>query len=238
MQCSSCSLAMIAETFDGHYGRQVKIDLCYGCAAIWFDANESLALTPGAVLQLFLRIHEHRGEKRGGALAHLHCPYCHATLRETQDSQRNVRFSYWSCPSRHGRLTRFADFLREKHFVRPLGPQELEQLRENLQVIHCDACGAAVDVQQSSACGHCGAALSLLDSGQVEKMIATLRTAEEQRQHLDPELPQKLLLERLQLERHYSDLQQSENTGSSYRPSHDLVEAGLAAVAALLNKRP
>lgn len=227
---------MASETFDAHYGRQVKLDLCYPCAVIWFDVNESLALTPGAVLQLFLRIHEHRGEKRGGALAHLHCPYCHATLRETRDAQRNVQFSYWSCNSRHGRLTRFAEFLREKSFVRPLGPQELEQLRDNVQVIHCDACGAPVDVQQSSACGHCGAAVSLLDPGQVEKMVATLRAAEEERRTVDEDLPQKLLLERLQLERHYTDLQQPDRSASSHRHSQDLVEAGLAAVASMLHK--
>jgi len=227
---------MTAETFEGHYGRPVKLDLCYGCAVVWFDANESLALTPGAVLQLFLRIHEHRGEKRGGAMGILHCPYCHATLRETQDAQRNVRFAYWSCNSRHGRLTRFMEFLREKNFVRPLSLHELTQLRVQVQSIHCDACGAPVDVQQSSACTHCGAAVSLLDPGQVDKVVASLKAAEEERRTLDPELPQKLLLERLQLERHYSDLQQPEHPASSHRASQDLVEAGLAAVALFLQK--
>jgi hypothetical protein len=49
---------MNQETFDGHHGRSVVIDICHGCQCFWFDARESVALTPGSTLALFRIIGE------------------------------------------------------------------------------------------------------------------------------------------------------------------------------------
>src|SRR5262249_29462083 len=68
MQCPGCSAPMQAETLEGRYGRKIALDVCFACAVFWFDAHESLGLTPGAVLQLFTLIHERQADKRGGAL--------------------------------------------------------------------------------------------------------------------------------------------------------------------------
>jgi hypothetical protein len=34
-------------------GRAVAIDICFPCQVFWFDARESISLTPGATLALF-----------------------------------------------------------------------------------------------------------------------------------------------------------------------------------------
>ena len=79
---------------DGHYGRTVGLDLCQACGALWFDVDESLALTPGATLRLFVVIGEHRGDRRAAAGSPT-CPRCRHGLALTSDMQRNTRFSYW-----------------------------------------------------------------------------------------------------------------------------------------------
>ena len=225
---------MQQETFDGRYGRRVTLDLCFPCGTVWFDGHESLGLAPGAVLQLFTLIHEHRNERRGGAITSPSCPHCRSSLQRTQDRQRNTRFNYWSCPYRHGRLTIFVEFLREKQFVRPLGPAEIAALRKNVRVVHCDGCGAPVELERSAECGFCGAALSMLDARQVEKIVATLRAAEEKRQTVDPQLPARLLMDRLDVERFYDKLDPAHREQAVRPRGAGLVEQGLAAIVDLL----
>src|SRR5262245_46207902 len=124
---------------DGHYGRTVVLDLCHGCGALWFDADESLGLAPGAILRLFTVIAERQKERRPPA-GTPSCPRCRRWLALTSDMQRNVRFGYWRCPGEHGRFITFTEFLREKNFVRPLHGEELARLRATVQTIHCSSC--------------------------------------------------------------------------------------------------
>ncbi|HMH50233.1 MAG TPA: hypothetical protein VK548_08380, partial [Candidatus Acidoferrum sp.] len=161
--CPGCSLPMAQLSVDAHYGRTVSLDLCHACGAFWFDVNESLALTPGAVLKLFVVIAERHGERRPPSGSST-CPRCRRTLALTFDMQRNVHFTYWRCPAEHGRFTSFAEFLREKDFVRPLSGPELDQLRANVKMIHCSSCGAPIDLERTSTCGYCRAPVSVLDA--------------------------------------------------------------------------
>ena len=48
----------------------------------------------------------------------------------TADRQRDTLFGYWRCAADHGRFITFADFLREKNFVRPLTGRELGSMCE------------------------------------------------------------------------------------------------------------
>jgi len=226
---------MHQEFLDGLYGRRVTLDLCFLCGALWFDGHESLGLTPGAVLRLFALIHERRTLRRGGIIVAPACPRCNAHLELTQDSQRHVRFAYWRCPQRHGRLTHFVEFLREKHFVRPLAPAEIGALRKNIQVVHCDSCGAPVELERNSECGHCGAALSVLDARQVEKIVGELRAAEAKRQSVDPALPAQLLMDRLEVERFYQQLDPARRSDSLQPRAAGLIEQGLAAIVEVLS---
>jgi uncharacterized protein YbaR (Trm112 family) len=221
--CPGCSLPMAQLTVDAHYGRTVDLDLCHACGAFWFDVNESLALTPGAVLKLFVVIAERHQERRAPSGSPT-CPRCRRTLVLTSDMQRNVHFSYWRCPAEHGRFTTFAEFLREKNFVRPLSALELEQLRANVKMIHCSSCGAPIDLEHTSTCPYCRAPVSVLDAKQVETVVAQLEHDEADRQTVDPTLPMRLMADRLHVERLFKDLDRSPG----------LIEAGLAGVAELL----
>lgn len=216
---------------DGHYGRTVGLDLCHTCGALWFDVNESLALTPGAVLRLFVVIGEHLKDRRAGPGSPT-CPCCRHGLALTVDMQRNIRFRYWRCPADHGRFITFAEFLREKNFVRPLSGQELAQLRANVKMIRCSSCGAPIDLEQTSVCDYCRAPVSILDARQVETVVGQLKQAEAERLTIDPALPMRLMAERLRVERLFESFDRPTVWSSAYG-APGLVEAGLAAFAEL-----
>ena len=164
-------------TFDAHLGRHVAIDICHACQSFWFDTHESATLSPGSTLKLFRIIGAKitRPDRSNADLAK--CPRCKSRLRRTHDLQRTTKFEYLSCPHAHGRLTTFFDFLREKDFIRPLTPHQIEELRRNVQSVNCANCGAPVDLTSGSACTHCGSPLSMLDLKQMAQTIDHLQTA-------------------------------------------------------------
>ena len=82
----------------------------------------------------------------------------------THDQQHATKFEYLRCARGHGRLITFVNFLLEKDFIRPLSPEQIDELRQRkIQVISCSKCGAPVDLTRGPACAHCGASLSMLD---------------------------------------------------------------------------
>lgn len=170
-------------------GREVEIDVCASCQAIWFDARENLQLTPGATLAVFRLIGEKVARPSVEHRDIARCPRCQAQLRRTQDMQRNTRFEYFRCPNDHGRLIAFFDFLKEKNFVKPLTPAQVAELRRNIQAINCSNCAAPIDLAKRSDCSHCGSPLSMLDVSQAEALVAQLRDADRPDRPIDPALP-------------------------------------------------
>jgi len=194
LSCPGCDQAMLTARFDAHYGRTVDLDLCHGCGLIWFDQQESIALTPGAVLKLFSTLDEHREQRHPLGSPAMRCPRCRRPLAATVDRQRATLFSYWRCPADEGRLTTFFDFLREKNFVRPLDAREMAELRERVQTLTCSGCGAPVDLAKGSSCAFCRAPLSLIDTKQVESIVRELKDAEANgHRPIPPDLPLRLL---------------------------------------------
>jgi hypothetical protein len=243
---------MDAQTFDAHLGRAVTIDICFGCHVFWFDARESISLTPGGTLELFRLLGDRLGNRSVPATAVRHgdiarCPRCRARLQRTSDMQRATRFEYWRCPHEHGRLTTFFDFLREKDFIKPLTPQQVAELRRNVQAVNCSNCGAAVDVTTGAACAHCGSPLSMLDLPQAERLIAQLQRAQSRdtrerregvpahRTPIDPTLPLSLARARREVEAAFSD---DSHVSSWLRDaqSGDLLGASLIAMAKWLTR--
>src|SRR5581483_1609437 len=145
MTCPCCGAEMRAETLDGHLGTKVAIDVCLPCQVIWFDGHESLQLAPSAVLSLFRLIGEQPPQPRPAAAEAPVCPRCGLHLLITWDRQRDTRFQYRRCARGDGRLITFAEFLREKNFIRPLTPQQIEELRQNVRTVNCSNCGAPID---------------------------------------------------------------------------------------------
>jgi DNA-directed RNA polymerase subunit RPC12/RpoP len=177
MNCPGCATEMTHLAFEGRLGTTIEIDLCSVCRAIWFDHFEELRLTPGATLKVFGVISEPADRPTTLFPTALHCPRCNGRLLLTHDMQRSTPFQYWRCDSGHGRLITFVDFLREKDFVRPLTPQQLEELRQNIQTINCSNCGAAINLVKDSVCAHCGSAVSMLDLQQMARTVGQLRAA-------------------------------------------------------------
>src|ERR1043165_3172795 len=127
MTCPSCRSGMGELTLEGHVGRAVSIDLCRNCQVLWFDKYESLQLSARSVLQLFRTIGNAGGPKSPPS-AEAKCPRCDRRLHLVHDMQRTTRFEYLGCPDDHGRLINFFNFLREKNFITPLSPAQVEEL--------------------------------------------------------------------------------------------------------------
>ena len=167
----------------GHYGRTVAIDVCHDCNALWFDQGESTQLSPDGTVALFQLINE-----RGGASSTatskfgegLRCVTCGTGMRLTNDRVKNTRFAYQACPSGHGRLTTFYNFLAEKQFVRELTKVERAKLAASVQQIKCSSCAAPVDIGKTDACQYCRAPVSVFDRDAAKKAIEHYLQARQQ----------------------------------------------------------
>ena len=234
MNCPSCTKEMTVHALGDRLAGRVEIDACEVCQAFWFDSSESPRLSPASTLTLFSLIAETLPRRSGSVARVLKCPRCRSRLLDTQDMQRNTRFSYSRCPHGHGRFTTFFNFLREKDFVRPLSGAQLDELRQHVQTVNCSNCGAPIDLADASSCGHCGSALSILDMQQAEKVVDQLRRAAEP-QPVDPALPLELARVRREIDAAFAGSHSTISLWSDVS-SIGLVGAGLSAVARLLKK--
>jgi hypothetical protein len=235
MECPGCGAAMAAHTLAARLGRSVEIDLCLECQLLWFDRRESLQLSPASTLKLFRLIGEHGAKGRRPAPGDLACPRCGVRLSLAHDRQRNTRFQYWRCPRGHGRLTSFFDFLREKDFIRPLSPAQVEELRAAVDTVNCSNCGAPIDLAGGSTCGHCGSLLSMLDLKQTGRLLTQLREADRTDEPVDPTLPLQMERARREVEAAFASFEGHPEWARDLSTS-GLVGAGLAALARWLGR--
>jgi hypothetical protein len=235
MNCPSCSVEMTTLTLDAHQGKGVAIDMCLPCQAFWFDKYESLQLSPGSTLQLLQLIGEQKTSGQTSFGKGMSCPRCKVHLRLTQDMQRATRFSYFRCSAGHGRFIRFFEFLREKDFIRPLTPIQIEELRRHVKSVNCSNCGAPVNITKDAACGHCRSPLSMLDMEQPERLIAQLKEAAAPKP-VDPTLPFELYKSKRSMDILFTPMGADpiwwKDLGSS-----DLVHACLGSVARWLKAK-
>jgi len=220
---------MSQEVLESHLGASITIDSCVLCQVFWFDAHESLQLSSGGVLKLFQLIGERALAPQPPATNDPACPRCSTRLILTHDMQRNTRFQYLRCPWEHGRLISFVDFLREKDFIRPLSPQQIEELRRNVQTVNCSSCGAPIDLTSQSSCPHCGTPLSMLDMNRAGALVAELKTAG-QPKPIDPSLPLDLERARAQVDAAFASFQHSP-TWTEDVTRGGLIAAGLSSLA-------
>lgn len=162
----------------GTYGPEVELDLCFACHVMWLDHRESIQLSPRGTMDLFHVLHEHRDDPRHALGSKLTCRRCKRRLVLSRDMGKAGRFSYYACPEKHGRLTPFSEFLKEKQFVRELNQAEQNRVRAELKHVQCSGCGAPVDLMQSFQCGHCGSPLAVLDADAVQKTLTQLEAAD------------------------------------------------------------
>jgi len=210
---------------------KLTVDLCGACQAIWFDSFESVQLTPGATLDLFRAVHAAKPETPRALSQQLSCPRCETLLALTHDLQHTTRFTYYRCRYGHGRFTPFFQFLREKNFVRPLAPAELERLKASVRTIRCASCGAPVDIERSTVCRYCQAPIVALDPDAVEKALHELDEAEHQRVTPDPNRIGDSIVALARLDREMEDARRRNGAEIA---GIDLVGIGLSALGVFL----
>jgi hypothetical protein len=230
MTCPNCGAQTTDWKLAGRLGAQFTIDVCTPCQAFWFDRHEDLGLTPASTLQLMKYIGDHSASPKPTFADRLMCPRCGSALTLAHNMTRNVRFVYWQCPSQHGHFISFFDFLKEKNFIRPLSPLEIQHLRETVQEVHCSNCGASVNLQANSACPYCHSPISILDLQEQQQMLAQLREAAgASAKPVDPALPLKLAMAKAEASNYSFIEHDSQWWGDS--ATRDLVVACVKAFA-------
>jgi Zn-finger nucleic acid-binding protein len=242
MNCPSCRQPMVAEIFPREHHGELTLDVCYRCHVIWFDQFESAALTPAGVITLFRKLHQHREDERLPLATRVGCVRCQAELAPTHDVTRGGRIHYFRCPTGHGRLTAFVQFLREKQFIRNVTNAELAQLKAEVKQVRCSSCGGPIDLARESACGYCKAPISVLDADAVEKTLLKLDQLEAARGKVNPEklvalqredaARRKMLARMSGKEAGWAESRMDSSSGIN---STDLVVGGIGILLALLN---
>jgi hypothetical protein len=213
------------------------VDLCVDCQLLWFDPMESPQLSPSATLELFREINEARPDVHRTLPRSMACPRCDSPLALTQDLQHTTHFSYYRCLRGHGRLTPFFQFLREKNFIRPIPPEELERLKSLIKIVRCSSCGAPIDLAKSTACEFCRAPISILDPDAASRAVREL-TAAQSSAVVPPPLDDASraaagVMAAAQFDRALAR-EQAQRSGSV---AVDLIAVGLSALAAVLAGR-
>jgi hypothetical protein len=149
--------------------------------------------------------------------------------------QRNMPFTYWQCGNEDGHFIGFFEFLKEKNFIHTLSPEQIKELRQNVQFVNCSNCGASINLESNSACPYCHSPISMLDMKQPQRMLEQLQQAAAPRP-IDPALPMKLASAKLQLETSLADHDRSPEWWTD-AASSGLVQAGLNAVARWLSDK-
>ena len=215
---------MTATPFRTHIEGEVEVDICWPCHLIWFDHMESVAMSAQSVIDLFKQIHAHRADERQVVSLTGNCPTCNSALLQSFDFSRTGRFQYHRCPTGHGRLITFMQFLREKHFVRTLSPSEVRTLAITVRQIRCSSCGAGIDITHDAACTHCAAPVAVLDEAAVAKALADLDARRDKRQAVSAPLPDAYMP---------PASRQSASSTSGFEP--ELVDLLVTGVAAILS---
>jgi len=232
LDCPTCSAPMQSLSVERKPIGSVLVEYCGDCRSLWFDAYEDLQLTAAATLELFRTIAKAKPETRRPIPSSIPCPRCSTVLVLTYDLQRATRFTYYRCQRGDGRLMPFAQFLREKDFIRPLAPEDLERLKASVRTIRCSGCGAPVDLATNTVCPYCRAPIEALDPDAVQKALQSL-----QQQKVaveapsDSDLGAQRVLAIAQVEKAYAQQRADYNAGFAV----DLIGWGLSAVSRLLD---
>jgi len=228
---------MTSQSFEGHLGGEVPVDLCFPCRLIWFDKTESLQLAPAGVLELFKRINRQDKSERRPLGERFACPRCRKWLQRTQDMSKSGRFRYFRCAQGHGRLTPFFDFLREKRFVRTLTPAEIARVRAEIRQVQCSGCGAPIDLERDTRCPHCAAPIAILDADAVEKAVREWSAAAAPRASPDPNAVARAMEQLRASERTLNKRWQGTGTvlAEGNVAGHDLVDICIGMLGALFD---
>src|SRR5436189_110351 len=78
------------------------------------------------------------------------------------------------CGNEDGHFIGLFEFLKDKNVIHPLSPEQIKELRQNVQFVSCSNCGASINLQSNSACPYCHSPISMLDMKQPQRMLEQL----------------------------------------------------------------
>ncbi|WP_343638736.1 zf-TFIIB domain-containing protein [Roseateles sp.] len=160
--CPQCRAPMRHVVLAGHLApATVDIDHCGPCGLVWFDARESVHLSPLAWVQLLRDLNRLRRPDRPHQPDRA-CPVCAQALKEVHNQTRYGRFPALECGGCGGHLHSQAGMLAERGLLRPLLPAERGALQAERRELLCLSCGAPAD-GKSECCAWCKSPLLMAD---------------------------------------------------------------------------
>ncbi|NOY24303.1 MAG: hypothetical protein GXP62_00360 [Oligoflexia bacterium] len=229
--CPACHRPMLAETYAGHYGREVALDICHHCNAIWFDKLENLGLTAGGVLALIQSMQARYQQDRQPLPQTMPCPRCTGQLKPSKRRTNTIQYTVSACQKGHGHFITYFELLREKDCVRPLSGAKLRKLREQVSSVNCSNCGAPVDIQKTAACTHCGAPLALLDPDAMAQTLERLSAEHDRKSNPNGDtVAVDMALDRLRTKRTFTQLDQIDHSHQHGQGGWGLVGLALDAL--------
>lgn len=156
--------------------------LMAGCAPGWFDAFESVQLTPGGTLALFREVTGAGATPASTthAVSALHARAARHARSAACNSIPLLAVSPWPRA-----LHAFRSVPAREDFIRPLSAAEIERLRSHIRTIRCSGCGAPVDLARDMVCRYCSAPIEALDPAAIEIAVQRLDNAERKRGEID-----------------------------------------------------
>ena len=162
VDCPQCWAPMRHLSLPGHHApATVDIDHCGPCGLVWFDARESVHLSPAAWIQLLRDLHRLRQADVPHAPSRA-CPLCAKALKEVRNLTRYGRFPVLECGGCGGHLHSQAGMLAERGLVRPLLPAERGALQAERRQLCCLSCGGPAD-GKGEDCPWCRSPLVMID---------------------------------------------------------------------------
>lgn len=177
--CSNCGQLLRVLALQGHYGRELELDLCAPCHLVWFDSIEAAQLAGPSLLKLV-------GEMAAAqTLAHtplqpqMTCLRCRGPLHTVHNPSRFGKSLQLECTQRHGAWQSFGQFLQQKGLVRPMSSADRHRALQRDGALHCVNCGGAIG-QADTQCPWCTSVPAVVD---VARLALALDPEGATRQH-------------------------------------------------------
>jgi len=151
---------------------------------------ESLQLSAGSTLKLMNFIGEHSTPGKPSCRTRSTVRGAHG-LRLAHDMAAKHAVHVLAMRDRRRSFISFLEFLKEKNFLHPLSPAQIEELRQNVQFVNCSNCGASINLESNLPCSLLHSPISMLDMKAAAAYAEQLKQAAEPKP-MDPALPMKL----------------------------------------------
>jgi hypothetical protein len=170
LRCGNCRGSMRRLLLQGHYGRQVEIDICPPCHLLWFDSLESVRLSGPGMLSLIGDLAAGQREAHRLLSSDARCPRCAGALKTIQNRSRWGPTTQLECLRGHGAYQTFAQYLSEKGLIRAMSSADRAVLAVREQGLHCLNCGGAIAVQDER-CRFCEGVPGMFDVARLARAL-------------------------------------------------------------------